>query len=130
MQTCHQPVTKRRTQERSIMPNVTNKLLWLEGEVQTLKHQVSLLSNLLEGCGLQPWLSPEQAAAFLGMSRDSIVREIRQAEMSRLAGQKSDFEFGTHYRQKRANAKVPRWQVNVLKWREVMAIAPEKRRVG
>jgi hypothetical protein len=98
--------------------------------VQALKHQVALLANLLEGCGLQPWLSPEQAAAFFGVSRDSIVREIRGAEELRLAGKKSDFHFGTHYRQKRANAKVPRWQVNVLKWREVMAIAPEQRRAG
>jgi DNA anti-recombination protein RmuC len=112
------------------MPNMTTKITVLESEVKALKHQVSLLANLLEGCGVQTWLSPEQAAAFLGVSRDSIVREIRRAEDLRQSGKKSDFTFGTHYRQKRADAKVPRWQVNVLEWREVMAIAPEHRRVG
>lgn len=109
------------------MPNVTTKITALECEVQDLKRQLTLLAEMLESCGLQPWLSPEQAAAVLGVSRDSIVRDIRRAEEFRLAGKKSDFQFGIHYRQKRANAKTPRWQVNVLKWREVMAIVPEKR---
>jgi DNA anti-recombination protein RmuC len=68
------------------MPNMTTKITVIESEVQALKHQVSLLANLLEGCGVQTWLSPEQAAAFLGVSRDSIVREIRRAEDFRQSG--------------------------------------------
>lgn len=111
------------------MPNVTTKITILEGEVEDLKRQLSLLADLLESLGLQPWLAPGQAAAFLGVSRDSLVRDIRQAEELRQSGQKSDFYFGIHYRQKRANAKVPRWQVNVLRWREVMAIVPEQRTI-
>ena len=107
------------------MPNVTTKITTLEVEVEDLKRQ--LAADLLESLGLQPWLDPAKAATFLGVSRDSLVRDIRRAEELRQAGKKSDFQFGTHYRQKRANAKVPRWQVNVLKWREVMAIVPEHR---
>ena len=110
--------------------SLTARIAELNAEVDGLKAQVGLLTELVQGLGIQPWLTPGQAAAFLGVSRDMIVRDIREAEELRRAGKKSDFLLGTHYRPKRANANVPRWQVNVLKWREVMAIAPEKRCAG
>ncbi|MEP0872459.1 hypothetical protein NDA01_21825 [Trichocoleus desertorum AS-A10] len=110
--------------------SLTARIAELNAEVDGLRTQVGLLTELVQGIGIESWLTPAQAAAFLGVSRDMIVRDIREAEGLRRAGKKSDFVLGTHYRPKRANANVPRWQVNVLKWREVMAIAPEKRCVG
>jgi hypothetical protein len=107
--------------------NLTNKVATLDAEIKTLRAQLTLLTELVEGVGLQPWLSPGEAAAFLGVSRDSIIRDIRQAEKLRFADRKGDFQFGIHYRQKRAGATVPRWQVNVFEWRKIMGIAPEQR---
>ena len=70
------------------MPNVTTKITTLEVEVEDLKRQLALLADLLESLGLQSWLDPAKAAAFLGVSRDSLCARYPSSRGTAAGGQK------------------------------------------
>ena len=87
------------------------------------------LENVLATCGVTgPWCSPNEASKLLGVSRDRIMDEIRDAENARATRKKSDLCYGIHYRNvQQATGDRPTWQICIPKFAEIMAIPPDER---
>lgn len=96
----------------------------LEAKVKALEAVVARLVQTHRALGLpvSPWVSPQQAATLMGVSRSRITGEIDKAEHARINGGKYDLLWGTHYRKNGSN-----WQVSPVEFEAVIFQPPEKR---
>ncbi|GAC1497411.1 MAG: hypothetical protein NVS2B14_11410 [Chamaesiphon sp.] len=102
----------------------------LERRIASLEQQVLILTqSLLNREPLKTtWVSVPEAAIALGISKATLLREIRR---SRLNPRNSDLKCGVHYRHKgKPDAERPRWQINVAEFSRFLAIPLEKRKGG
>ena len=93
--------------------------------IEALENQVKLLTDRVTALGvpLEPWVTPQEAADILYISRGTVMSEIKEANDRRVANKLTDLEWGVHYRKLGAN-----WQVNPAKLKEVMFLPPEQRK--
>lgn len=97
-----------------------------ERRIKALEQQVAELQQLLESQGISIWQSPAKAAPVLGVSRDFLIQQIKK---SRLNPRHSDLKNGIHYRSAASPGAIrPTWQINVIRFQEILAIPAEKRR--
>jgi hypothetical protein len=96
----------------------------LESKVQALEAQVKQLTQMVRALGLpvSPWVSPQQAAKLMGVSRSRITSEIEKAEYARIHRLQYDLVWGTHYRKNGSN-----WQINPVDFEAVIFQPPEQR---
>ncbi|HEY9762374.1 MAG TPA: hypothetical protein V6D07_07600 [Trichocoleus sp.] len=96
----------------------------LKSEVEALKAQVQRLVQTHRALGLptSPWISPQQAAQLMGVSRSRINSEINRAEYARINKLKYDLVWGTHYRKNGQH-----WQINPVEFEAVIFQPPELR---
>lgn len=103
--------------------------------VLQLQADVEWMRSLLEAQGVNgPWLTPNEAAAILGISRDRIMDEIDAAEYARINRKKSDLTYGEHYfnAQNPHDTKIqrPTWKVHLQKFGAVLKLPPDQRRIN
>lgn len=100
--------------------------------VEPLEEMVAWMGEVLATQNISgPWVSPEVAARLLCVSRDRVMAEITAAENQRANEQQSDLTYGTHYRNiQDPQASRPTWQVNFVKFGEVLQIPPDRRRLS
>jgi hypothetical protein len=106
-----------------------------EQRLKTLEADQNWMRLLLKSSGIDgPWISPAQAAAALGLSRDRIMKAIEQAETVRAsATKKQEFLlYGIHYRNDQdENSDKPAWKINLQNFSEVWnSTPPDQRKVG
>jgi hypothetical protein len=96
----------------------------LEKELKDLKAQVDQLVKVHQALGLptSPWVSPQQAAQLMGVSRSRVKDEIDKAEYARIHGLRFDLTWGIHYRKNGDH-----WQVNPVEFEAVVFLPPEQR---
>ncbi|MEO0985977.1 MAG: hypothetical protein AAFY20_10545 [Cyanobacteria bacterium J06639_14] len=96
----------------------------LEAEVIALKTQLDRITQTLKALGLpvSPWVSPQQAATLMGVSRSRITSEIEKAEYARINGLKFDLVWGDHYRKNGSN-----WQISPVEFEAIIFQPPEQR---
>ena len=96
----------------------------LEAKVKALEAVVNRLAQNQKALGLpiSPWVSPQQAAKLMGVSRSRITSEIDKAEHGRINGVKYDLLWGIHYRKNGSN-----WQVSPVEFEAVIFQPPEQR---
>lgn len=99
-------------------------------DLEALKAKVDWMEQILKANGVEgPWLTPPRAAPILGVSRDKILAEIKNAEYRRANRKPSDLTYGTHYRNVAdPGAEVPAWQVHITEFAEFLKIPPEERK--
>ena len=76
--------------------------------IANLEKRLTLLEQRLAvlGVPIERWITPNQAAKLIGVSRTIIMREIRKAEYARIFKIRYDLKYGKHYRKVGEN-----WQV-------------------
>lgn len=105
--------------------------LVMQQQAQTIE-RLNWIERVFETYGIKGlWLSPAKAAPLLGISRDRIMTEIERAETMRATGKRGDLIYATHYRNiQDIEAEQPTWQVHVANFDQVLAIPPDRRKVG
>ncbi|MBE7384455.1 MAG: hypothetical protein F6J95_023950 [Leptolyngbya sp. SIO1E4] len=96
----------------------------LEAKIKALEVQVKQLTQTCRALGLpvSPWVSPQQAATLMSVSRSRITSEIEKAEHARIQGLKYDLLWGIHYRKNGSN-----WQISPVEFEAVIFQPPEQR---
>jgi hypothetical protein len=95
----------------------------LEDRIAQLERAIAVL-----GIPLEAWLSPEQAAKALSISRPIVMAEIKKAEDLRLSGKRSLLVYGQHYRNDQsASSGSPTWKVNLPQFQAYWNLPPEQR---
>jgi hypothetical protein len=102
--------------------------------VLQLQADIAWMRGILEAQGVNgPWLTPNEVASILGISRDRIMDEINAAEYARINRKKSDLTYGEHYRNVQnphdTKIKRPTWQVHLQKFGQIIKLPPEKRAI-
>jgi hypothetical protein len=97
-----------------------------------LKADIEWMRELLAAQGVNgPWLTPNEAAPILGISRDRIMDEIEAAEYARINRKKSDLIYSEHYfnAQNPHDTKIQRatWKIHFQKFGKVIQLPPEQR---
>jgi len=96
-------------------------------KIDELEKRISYLEYVLESQGLpaSPWVSPQDAAKLMSISRTTILGEIKRAEDARLANKPTDLKWGKHYRKNGSH-----WQVKAMELEKVIFLPIEERMIG
>ncbi|NJR37771.1 MAG: hypothetical protein HC781_01695 [Leptolyngbyaceae cyanobacterium CSU_1_4] len=111
---------------RPTLEELEQRLKLLEADQGWMR--LVLKSNGIDG----PWVTPAQAGAVLGLSRDRLMDAIGKAEALRIAKKQGFLTYGKHYRNDQdESSDKPAWKINLPAFSEVWhATPPDQRKVG
>ncbi|HEY9643505.1 MAG TPA: hypothetical protein V6C57_23655 [Coleofasciculaceae cyanobacterium] len=115
---------------------LNEKVERLETKCQRLEQQQEWLGRIFQTYGISGlWVSPQQAADLLCISRDGVMWHVRRAERFRELGLDCECKYGIHYRQvpkTRGDQPIdrPNWQIHVGEFEKILAIPQDTLKAG
>lgn len=99
----------------------------LKAECRRLAEEQAWMKRIFQAYGISgSWVSPNQAADLLCISREGVMWHVRRAERFRELKLKCECEFGVHYRQVPPTQDGPSnrhyWQIHVGNFEKLLAI--------
>ena len=118
------------------LASLNEKVERLETKCERLELQQEWMSRIFQTYGISGmWVSPQQAADLLCISRDGVMWHVRRAERFREVGLDCECKYGVHYRQvpkTRGDQPIdrPNWQIHVAEFEKILAIPQDTLKAG
>ena len=100
----------------------------MQAEIEILRAEQTWMKRVFQTYGISGmWVSPQQAADLLCISREGVMWHVRRAERFREEKLKCECEYGVHYRQtprtqEESNSDRLFWQIHVGNFEKLLAI--------
>ena len=124
------------TQQHLSLASLQEQVNELKAEHRKLAVQQEWLGRIFQTYGINGlWVSPQQAADLLCISRDGVMWHVRRAERFREVGIDCECKYGVHYRQvpkTRGDQPIdrPNWQIHVAEFEKILAIPQDTLKAG